>query len=131
MANPLKGEVSFPVGEETFTLAYTINALIVLEERLDMSVVEIGKRLNEEGRLGFLRALFWAGLIERQPSMTEVGAGTLLQAYGPQEARAKILDAFIAAFPKAAAEGVAEGEAGPQKAARRGTGRRSSSSGTS
>ena len=99
MGNAIKGEVSFEAGGRTYVLVYSIDALCALEERLDISVTEIGQAMGKTMRLGFLRALFWAGLRERQPEVTEKAAGELIPLIGADALAPLLTEAFAKAFP--------------------------------
>jgi len=111
MGNPLKGEVGFEAGAASFTLVYNIDALCTLEDRLDLSVAEIGERMGKTMRLGFLRAVFHAGLRAHHPEVTERQAGELISVVGLAETGDLIGKAFTLAFPEAA-----KGAARPRRA---------------
>lgn len=111
MANPLKGEVGFRVGDNDFTMVYTINALVTLEERLQVTTAQIGDLLGNNLSMANLRAMFWAGLLEHH-GCSEEGAGDLISALGIQEAAELIANALSKAFPEAG-----KSKASPRKAA--------------
>jgi hypothetical protein len=77
-ANPMKGEVSFEASGETYTLQFSIDALCVLEEKLDMSVGKMAAKLADDPRLSFLRTVFWGGLQANHPKVTVKEAGDLI-----------------------------------------------------
>jgi len=130
MHNPVKGEVGFMVDDERYVLVFSINALCALEDALDMSVSDIGARMTAGMRMSFLRTVFWAGLIDRRPDLTEREAGDILTAVGAAEAGSLIAQAFTAAFPKAeAATGAARPRSAPAKKPAAGAGPISSPSG--
>lgn len=85
MSNSLKGEVSFEAYGDTYTLAFPINSLIKLEERLGCGIVQIGDQLNGGASMGTIRALFWAGLIAHH-NLSEDEAGDLIDEVGLAEA---------------------------------------------
>lgn len=143
MDNPLKGEVSFEADDKTYTLIFSNNAFCALEKHLDCGIFDIydeiaswspktdgkGKPLPETKqeteararriRLGFCRALFWAGLNERHPEITLEEAGRLMTAAGGLIGVMNLIATGVAAAqPKAEPGGVAR----PEKRARRGTG---------
>lgn len=131
MGNPLKGEVSFEVGELTYRLVFNINTLCTLEDHLDASVAEIAQKLSGEVRLGFLRSVIWAGLQEHHPGLTLKQAGDIIGGIGAGNVGPQITKALASAFGTEAAEG----DPDPQpKAARKrraaGTGSTSSEPGT-
>lgn len=107
----LKGEVGFTAGDMAYTLAFTINALCVLEDRLGVGVAEIGAQMGQSMRISTLRTVFWAGLIAHH-DLTEEQAGDIITLVGTAETAQLIAKAFSSAFPEAA-----KGTARPQKAA--------------
>jgi hypothetical protein len=115
--NPLRGEVSFEADGVPMTLVFSIDSLCVLEDRLDMSVSAIGQKMSEDMRIGFLRSVFWAGLREHHPEISEREAGELITAVGAQEVGALIGAAFSLAFTPPT-KGAANGADRPRKAAR-------------
>lgn len=79
MTNPHKGEVSFDVDGTSYTLRFSIDALIAVEDAFDMPFAEVGAMLEGAGRrIRPVRALFWHGLRDRHPEITEAQAGELL-----------------------------------------------------
>lgn len=118
MSNPLKGEITFTADGENYTLAFTINALCALEERLGIGVSEIGEKLGGKVSIGTLRAVFWAGLLAHH-DLSEEAAGDIITSVGAARAGELIGQGFAAAFPEA---GKSTGR--PRKAAA-GTGGRS------
>lgn len=104
-ANPIKGEVAFEVSGATYILVYTIDALCALEDRLNLSVEEIGRKMGGSPRIGFLRSVFHAGLREHHPALTERETGELFPLLGFDRVGALIGEAFGKAFggPEAAA----------------------------
>jgi hypothetical protein len=128
MANPLTGEVSFEAGGETYMLVLDVDAICNLETRLDMGIGEIVMSLNGSPRLGFLRAMLWAGLQAKHKGISEKAAGDLIPLMGG-------LPGVSMAIGKAVSNAFAAPEEGdsadpPQKEAD-GTGSASSPNGTS
>jgi hypothetical protein len=117
-ANPLKGEFGFTCGGVEYVLVYTVDALCALEDRLNMSVVQIGEAFGGDPRLTFLRIVFHAGLHEYHPDLTPKQAGELMQAYGLEKAGNMVGTAFMAAFgePEAGAA-TADPQTAPEPAA--------------
>lgn len=66
MGSPLKGDVSFKIGDESYKLSFSAEAIFRLEKKLKKNVIEIGKEMsNTEGvDLEMFRTIFWAGLID-------------------------------------------------------------------
>lgn len=130
MHNPVKGEVGFTVGDERYVLVFSMNALCVLEDALDMSLNEIGAKMTAGARMSFLRTVFWAGLIENRPDMTELKAGDIMGEIGVGKVGDLIGRAFTSAFPKAeAATGAARPRTAPARKPAAGAGLTSSPSG--
>jgi hypothetical protein len=107
MANAKKGEYKIEANGNSVTLKYTTNALCELENKMGLSIPEIGQKILGGENISFaaIRTLFWAGLIATGPEVTEAEAGELIDAIGFQEATNGISHAFALAFP----------EAGPQE----------------
>lgn len=106
MANPVKGETTFEARGKKYTLVYSANAYASLEEELNCGIFEIYDRLNSWSpprdakgkpkhetaeqtaarmagvRIGFARAVFWAGLLDRHPEITIREAGDLMSEVG-------------------------------------------------
>ncbi len=125
-ANPLKGEVAFEASGATYTLLYSINSLCALEDRLDMTVQQIGERMSTAMRLSFLRSVFHGGLSTHHATLTEVEVGELIEDMGVKRTGDLIAEAFFKAF----SDGKAASEPRPRKAKTgAGTGPSSSPSG--
>lgn len=102
--------VSFVIGEaqDTLWLEFDIDAVVQLEDLLDQDVLLIAARLGNSKRLGFLRALLWAGLQKHHPAFDLVAAGELLRQRGGFVIADKIVEAFRKAFPNPEAGDKAE-----------------------
>lgn len=121
MANPIRGEVAFFADGEPYTLQFTTDALVQLEDRLDQSFAEIAPKLiSPRCRLKILRAAFWAGLIEHTPHIQERPAGELMRksltlggvdGEKPATPRDLVLEAIQRAFPKPREDDAPQGEA--------------------
>lgn len=101
MANPQRGELALQVGEKSYTLRFSANALCALEDALDVSVVEFGDMLTDPKRvrLKTVRAVMWAGLQDHHPAITLKEAGDIIQELTMAKAMAAIGSAFELAFP--------------------------------
>ncbi len=110
MTNKLKGEVSFPAGEDTFVLLFNLDALCGLEETFDMSVAEIGEAMQNKMRLKMLRGVFQAGLAAHHPDISAKAAGEIIDRIGLGRAGALIAEAFSAAFASDTEAGEAAGD---------------------
>ena len=116
MANPVKGEVGFSVGDGRFTLAYDFNALCTLEEDLGVSIEDVGAKMES---ISAVRTMFRLGLEAHHGRISDIEAGNLIHRLGLAEAGALITKAFQGAFPDASGEGKAK----PANRATRGSGR--------
>lgn len=130
--NPLRGKLGFEVEGKRWVFAFTTNALCALEEEFDLKdISELEKVLGTSPSLRTIRKLFRIGLTDCHPEMTDLEAGTIMEAVGGLEPSLElVMHAIETAFPEAAASG----SSGPRKAARkapsgRGTGRSSTSHG--
>jgi len=126
--NPLKGEIGFEAGGQTYMLQFDFNALCLIEDRLDMGMDDILARFAPPGndappraaapKLSFLRTLFWAGLQRHHAGSTLAQAGDLMGEVTPVVANGLILAALAKAFPDPAAAVDAEeanATGGPRK----------------
>jgi hypothetical protein len=117
MANALRGEVDLPVGDKTYTLRLSINAIVEVETLLDKGINEILATLDPaSARIGTLRAILWASLQEHHPEVTLLDAGEMIGTVGAENAGPIIGDAIKAAFP------ASDGKPRPRKAGKRGAG---------
>ena len=102
MANPQRGEHSVTVGETTYTLRFTLNALCEVEEAAGVSVEALLGRVSN-GNLRDVRLLVWGALRDAHPELTLTEAGTVLGAVmaadGMEAAEALIVTAIEEAFP--------------------------------
>jgi hypothetical protein len=111
MSNAHKGEVSLPVGGETYTLRYSYDSLCALEGITDRGFFELAAEMaglaQEPGkfRLGTLRAVLWAALREHHKGITLQQAGELIPAAGGVVVIVeKINEALTRAWPEMAKE---------------------------
>ena len=106
MGNPHKGEVEFTVGEKTYTLYFSINALCELEEALGGNVVELATLMADASKLSIknVRTIFWAGLRDHHEAMSLTDAGRLMSDMGIAEAMELVAKAFTLSFPDTGGE---------------------------
>ncbi|UIJ43725.1 hypothetical protein LZK98_11550 [Sphingomonas cannabina] len=117
MATP-DGRVAFETGGKAYELQFTINRMCVLEDHLDTDIMRIGMELDRGVSMKTLRALFWAGLGEKE--MTLAHAGEVIDALGVKRAVAAATEAFRAALADDEADDDGEGKGereNPRKAA--------------
>lgn len=104
MANKIRGEANFKIGEKTYTLCYNNEALIQLEDQLDKGIVAIMNEMQkwkedpERVRLKWIRALLWAGLHKYQPQLDVEQVGELLEQTNTVDVMTAIGDAMSKAF---------------------------------
>lgn len=141
MANPLKGQVAVKVGGRDLILAFSVEAVINLEDHLGMTVLEIGAMVPKIRTHRFLRAWLWAALIEHQsddtghPEFSVRQAGELFLEDGAGALGLALIQAWGACWP-IVVEGEADGDRPPTPSrpttdAAAGTGKASSRSGAS
>lgn len=106
MANRVKGEVSFKLGDKEYIMCYNNGALVELEDQLNMGIVAITNEIQkwakepDRVRIKWVRALLWAGLLkhhhmtieqvgnmidqaaEQNMSMMDVVGDAMSKAYG-------------------------------------------------
>lgn len=103
MANKVKGIVKL---DSKWSLRYTTNALVEMEDALGLSAPELFYML-EQGRLGFkeIRTIVWAGLIhqfddgEGNYDLTLYEAGEVIDKFGFDETIEKVTEALAIQFP--------------------------------
>lgn len=69
MANPHKGEVSVVIGETTYTLALTLNAMCELQDEFGVSWEQVAAQA-EQGSPKHLRSLLWVSLRKHHKDLT-------------------------------------------------------------
>jgi len=92
----VSGPVAFDVDGESYSVAFTVNALCALEEEFGgRSISDIGDNIasGSAGARG-VRALFRASLLDAHPQISDRDAGRLLDALGAQAAGDIIQQAF-------------------------------------
>jgi hypothetical protein len=78
-ANPLKGEIDLVAGDETYTLVFTSNAIVQVEQLLSASIGEITGRLTHVENI---RVLLWAALQKHHGKTVDLmKAGDILDAF--------------------------------------------------
>jgi hypothetical protein len=98
--NRTKGTVQFSAGEHSYTLAYTTNALCILESDLG-DAIWTAFETPDKMRIGTMRTVFWAGLQEHHPNITKDAAGRLMDALGIPRVLELVMNAVTLAFPEA------------------------------
>jgi NAD(P)H-dependent flavin oxidoreductase YrpB (nitropropane dioxygenase family) len=101
MANAFRGTVPLQVGEQTYLLSFSVNALCELEEQMDQPIAKIAKTLGkpEDMRMSTVRALVWAALRDNHPETDLKAAGLLISEAGVPVVMPAIGKAFQLAFP--------------------------------
>jgi len=141
MPNPVKGEVALvrPAvdgrAEETYILVFDDEAIVVLENELDLSVLQFPQLFVGVPKFGVVRVMLWGALIRRHPKVTVAEAGVLAREIGLPDALSLITEALKIGFPQPGDMEDAGAKADPPPAAakpprKRGTGRRSTASGS-
>lgn len=86
MANAQKGEVSLVIGDKTYTLALTLDAMVLLEEMFStpekMVVFSDVAALAERGSSKHIRALMWALFQAHHPEVAIKDVSRLVQQAG-------------------------------------------------
>lgn len=135
------GEVSFEALGRNWTAVFDTNTICRVEDRLDKGIGEVAGVILAGGRIGYIRTVLWAVMVQCDPKITEAKVGEAMDEIGFERAGELLGEAFKVAFPKSFAEqaAAAEAEAGggeadpPRKPAGRrgGTGNTSSEAGAS
>ncbi len=111
------GAVTFDGGGKPRSLRFTTNALCLLEDRINLTTLEVGRELAFGKQMPLavskktLRAIYWAGCGD----LTLDEAGDLIDSIGQARAVELAIEAYDAAFPDAVETGGAadEGEKSP------------------
>jgi len=102
MPNPKKGEILFqlPDGGEAYTLRFSTNSLVELENSLDKSLDEISLSMRDPKllRIGIVRAVFWSALRDNHKSVTLSQAGDIIDKAGLGPVVEVVSQAFALAF---------------------------------
>ena len=103
MANPIQGEVDFPVGEVTYRLRLSINQLIQVEDLTGLGIVQLAAAFNNVKTLkaGNVRAVLWGALREHHPEVDLLMAGEIMAEARLQPTVKYVGEALQAAFPAA------------------------------
>lgn len=117
-ANPLRGQVTLPVGADTLILVFDANAFCIVEAALDMPTLDIVDRVTA-GSADFrtLRALLWAAMSHHHPGSIS-DAGDVISRAGLAATRDALIAGLAAAFgikiteDKEAADPPAPGQSG-------------------
>lgn len=101
MSNPTKGEVGFDADGKRWTLVYSVNALCALEDKLGAGAMMVAEQMANSSnlRIATVRTLFWCGLRDHHPELTEADAGDIMTDIGITDAVDLVGKAFAAAFP--------------------------------
>jgi hypothetical protein len=102
MVNPLRGEVALDVEGTTYVLCLDINAIIEVENLLDIGIADVANLFNDPARIraGNVRAMLWAALQRHHPDVTLAWAGKIVGRIGMGLAIEKLGEALSVAFPQ-------------------------------
>jgi tRNA A-37 threonylcarbamoyl transferase component Bud32 len=91
MANKVKGQRTFQVGNDTYTVHFDFNALAELEDATGMTVPQISEQMQDTSKISikFIRSLMWAGLLKHH--------GLCLEEVGELISQGNMNDMFVAA----------------------------------
>lgn len=135
MANRLKGEASFTVDGETFTLVFDAGAFLEIEDRTGFGFIamfgQLGafERDQTKVKLGFLTTLIQCGLAAHHPDIDRDTVADMLLQHMPVVTGA-LGEALAQAMPRHMRGEAGAADADPQQAAKAaGTGKKSSDSG--
>jgi len=118
MANKERGEVALVIGDETYTLRMSLNAVAEIEGLLDKGINDIAAMVRnpKDFRIGTWRVLLWGSLREfHKVSLEE--AGEIMGRAGINTIVDVVGEALQAAFPEAVADGAKPEN--PRKASRK------------
>ena len=126
MANPKKGEASFSVGTERYTLRFSMNVLCSLEEELGRPLTDFVLEWGQgKVSISVVRQMIRAALVPNHPDISLEKAGDLMDEAG----MATVLDALTKALNRSAiSDEFNKGESGDPQNRTGGTGTPSSTS---
>lgn len=116
MANAEKGEVALKVGEDEFTLVFSIDALCQLEEKAGKPISAIVSEMSDPDTrsVRLLRLMLWAALREKHPKVTVLQAGQLIvPAGGVDGVLPLVFNSFALSFPSS--NGGGDSESPPER----------------
>lgn len=108
MGNKTRGVFEAQAGGERVRFQFTANAMCELEDRVDKGFLEFLEQFEKNAqagtmRMGDVRLLVWAGLVEHQPTLTIADAGHVITHLGGIDKAMEIMqDALRQALPQAA-----------------------------
>ena len=103
MANPIKGEVEFEADGVPYTIRFSVDAIVQLEEKTGRTFPILAAELSDASKvsMSLLRLIFWAALQDRHPGLDVKQAGELIvSAGGMTQALSLVALALERAFPK-------------------------------
>lgn len=109
MANPHRGEVPLVVGDETYKVSLSLNAMCELEDAFERPLLEVigdlqAAQSNPQGlRITTVRLLVWGALQDHHPDIDLKMAGQIAGAAGLPNVMEAIIKAIHLAFPQAEA----------------------------
>lgn len=99
--NKHKGHLQVPIGERTYTLQLTFDAMASIEEATGLDIENALKFEPGKPMLKRLRMVFFNFLHEHHPEVTEKMAGELLLLASVPAIEEALVKATAAAFPQA------------------------------
>lgn len=96
MANDIRGEVELHLGDKSYRLKFSTNAICSVEDKLGKSIIAV---MGEIDWITTRRVLLWAALQHHQPGIELKDAGEIMDAAGPLNTVEALNAAFGAAFP--------------------------------
>lgn len=114
MANPIRGEVEFEAQGKVYTLRFSYNAMVEIEEKAGKPFPAISAELTDPEKVSLktLRLMFWGALRDRHPDVTVEQSGELIDAAGGMIAAVELVS-------KALERTVERDDARPRKPVRR------------
>ena len=100
MANKVRGQIKADFNGQPIGLILTTNALCSLEEADGRPINDILEEIGTNPRMGTVRRMFWAMMLQGRPEATIADAGALIDGLAGQHTQI-ISDAVSSAFPDA------------------------------
>lgn len=120
MANPHRGQSELRVGDETFTLSFSLNSICEVEDATGEDIQAVLSKV-EKNDFKAARLILWGALLDHHPEVSLKDAGALI----PEGGFPALVEALTACVQRSFPQDDGAPAGNPPKASRRGTGQRS------
>lgn len=116
MAKPASADRQIEIGEESYTLRFSVRAMAALQDHYQLSsLTAVGEKLSDGDNLSIndMVAMLWAGLRTHHADVTFEQATDILDDMGLENMQSVLGEALQGAMPDASPDGE-EAPGGPQ-----------------